>query len=130
MRGYNLLEMTIALFIASLILYMGAFSGGPSWDKEAVYQTMVRAKWASMFQRRKIKLTCSGKDISGSERVHLRLCQASCNPVVFHPSGYVTPAGSLYLLCGERGWKFVISALGRIRVLEFRAKKTVGDEEN
>jgi len=126
-RGYSLLELLVVVFIISLLITLVLPARSPSWEREAVYQQLVRARWASVFSRKKVEIRCFGNELQAMETLSLRVCSVSCNAVVFHPSGYVTPAGSLILRCGNRRWRFVISALGRIRVLKFGAQEAVGN---
>ncbi len=122
MKGYSLIELLVVVFIFSLLLYMAAPSVTPKGEREAVYQELLRVKWTSVLGKRKIKVKCQGNIFKGVERIRLQLCAVSCNSMVFHPSGYVTPAGTLTLNCGSRTWKFVVSTLGRVRILELGAQ--------
>ena len=127
MRGYSLLELMVALLILGMVTYLAIPASGFSWEKDAVFHSLVRARWASIFRGEKIRVSCGGNSLFATEEVHLKLCKLRCSPMIFHPSGFVTPAGSVYLTCGGRKWRFAVSALGRIRILELRTKKAMGD---
>ncbi len=130
MRGYSLMELLVVIFIFSLLLYLAVPSATARGEREAIYQELLRAKWTSVLGGRKVKVKCEGNIFKGVDRVRLKLCTVSCNRMVFHPSGYVTPAGSLMLQCGAQTWKLVVSALGRVRIFKLGAQKAVGDEED
>ncbi len=127
MRGYSLLELMVALLILGMVIYLTIPASGFSWEKDAVFHALVRARWASIFRGEKIRVSCRENSLFTVEEVHLRLCKLRCSRIIFHPSGFVTPAGSVYLTCGRRKWRFAVSALGRIRILEFGTQKAMGD---
>lgn len=127
-RGFSLVEIMLMLALLSLFATLITVPE-KLWEKKAVILHIKTARFVSYIKRERIPLLCSPGQIKAHRVLPLHRCQAKCSPIVFHPSGFVTPAGHILLSCGSRKWKITVSPLGRIRVFELGTKKTVGDKE-
>ncbi len=124
MRGFSLIEVLVVLAIVSIPVFF-LVRPGRTWKRDAVLTKLRAAKVTSLIGREKIPVLCSGDKLILKSELKLKGCRVSCKKIVFHPSGYVAPTGHIDLLCEGKGWRFIISLLGRIRILELGTKKAM-----
>lgn len=129
MRGFSILEILVALAIISISVSVITVPE-KLWEKNSVIFHLKTARFVSFIKRQKIRLICQPKMIRAHTPLVLHGCRVQCSPIVFHPSGFVTPAGHLLLNCGSRMWKITVSPLGRIRILELRPKQAMGNKKD